>query len=124
MKEHWPAQLPREGCYFCLDTKVTKKSSQQIGFFAAQASALQTGQNHGLLNLASTSFALGLPFGNVHYAPPAHYPTKFCPLSPETYLLTGRETTAILILLIPVQTISTVAENLVKKCFQPSFHRR
>jgi hypothetical protein len=23
-----PAQLPRVGCYFCLDTKVTKKSSQ------------------------------------------------------------------------------------------------
>ncbi|SEN28162.1 hypothetical protein SAMN05192574_102996 [Mucilaginibacter gossypiicola] len=37
--KHWPAQLPREGCYFCLDTKVTKKSSQQGGFFAAQAFA-------------------------------------------------------------------------------------
>jgi len=35
-----PAQLPR-GCYFCLDTKVTKKSSQQKGFFAARAFALQ-----------------------------------------------------------------------------------
>ncbi|RAV54035.1 hypothetical protein DIU36_22130 [Mucilaginibacter rubeus] len=31
--------MPREGCYFCLDTKVTKKSSQQIGFFTAPASA-------------------------------------------------------------------------------------
>src|ERR1700744_3767035 len=26
----------RGGCYFCLDTKVTKKSSQQKGFFAAR----------------------------------------------------------------------------------------
>jgi hypothetical protein len=27
-----PAQLPRVGCYFCLDTKVTKKSSQPDRF--------------------------------------------------------------------------------------------
>jgi hypothetical protein len=33
--------------YFCLDTKVSKKSSQQIGFFAHKAFALQIGQNHG-----------------------------------------------------------------------------
>jgi hypothetical protein len=97
--------------YFCRH-KSNQKGCQQRGFLAAPASALQTGQNHGLLNLASTLFALGLPFGNVHYAPPAHYPAKFCPLSPETYLLTGRETTAILILLIPVQTIFTGLKNL------------
>jgi hypothetical protein len=35
------------GCYFCLDTKVTKKSSQQKGFFAAQAFALQIRKNTG-----------------------------------------------------------------------------
>jgi hypothetical protein len=46
-RQHRPAQLPREGCYFCLDTKVTKKSSQQKGFFAARAFALQNGQNLG-----------------------------------------------------------------------------
>jgi hypothetical protein len=37
----------QEGFAVFLDKKVTKKSSQQIGFFAAQAFALQIGQNHG-----------------------------------------------------------------------------
>jgi hypothetical protein len=41
--------IRREGaCYFFLDKKVTKKSSQQRGFFAARAFPLQSGQNHGL----------------------------------------------------------------------------
>jgi hypothetical protein len=35
------AQLPRNGWHFLLDQKVPKKSSQKIGFFAAQAFALQ-----------------------------------------------------------------------------------
>jgi hypothetical protein len=39
--------LAARASYFFLDKKVTKKSSQQIGFFAAQAFALQIGQNHG-----------------------------------------------------------------------------
>jgi len=47
----------RWGCYFCLDTKVTKRSSHQKCFFALLAFALQISQNHGLLNLTSTSFA-------------------------------------------------------------------
>jgi hypothetical protein len=44
--------------YFCLDTKVSKKSSQQIGFFAAQAFALQRGQNHGLQLFCPAALAL------------------------------------------------------------------
>ena len=40
--------LGRAGArYFWLDPKVSKKSSQQIGSFAAQAFAPQIGQNHG-----------------------------------------------------------------------------
>ncbi len=46
---------PRGARYFCLDTKVPKKSSQQGGFFALSQPrshrldfALQTGQNRGL----------------------------------------------------------------------------
>ncbi|WP_290304629.1 hypothetical protein [Mucilaginibacter flavus] len=46
--KHRPAHSPRErACYFFLDKKVTKKSSQQKGFFAAQAFSLQNGQNLG-----------------------------------------------------------------------------
>jgi hypothetical protein len=44
---HWSAQLPREGCYFCLDTKVTKKSSQQGGFFALNALPCKAGTTTG-----------------------------------------------------------------------------
>jgi len=38
----------RGGCYFCLDTKVTKKSSHQEGFFAAHGLCAQTMKNLGL----------------------------------------------------------------------------
>ncbi|HEX8021583.1 hypothetical protein [Mucilaginibacter sp.] len=37
----------QEGFAVCIDTKVSKKSSQQIGFFAHNAFTLQSGQNHG-----------------------------------------------------------------------------
>jgi len=40
LRKHLPAQLPL-GCYFLLDQKVTKKSSQPKGFFAARAFSLQ-----------------------------------------------------------------------------------
>jgi hypothetical protein len=40
--------LGRAGAsYFCLDTKVTKKSSQQGGFFAAQALPCKAGRTMG-----------------------------------------------------------------------------
>jgi hypothetical protein len=44
--------LPRQGYYFVL-IQSSKKSSQQKGFFAALAIALQTGQNHGLESFAA-----------------------------------------------------------------------
>jgi hypothetical protein len=48
---NWPAQLPREGCYFVL-IQSNQKSSRQKGFFASQGLCLQTGQNHGLESFA------------------------------------------------------------------------
>jgi len=53
----------RGGYYFCLDTKGSKKSSQQKGFFAAQAISLQIRQNLGcyiftLLSLRTLAFTL------------------------------------------------------------------
>ena len=48
---HQPAHC-RGGCYFSLDRKVTKRSSQQKGFFAAQAFTPQISQNHGLESFA------------------------------------------------------------------------
>jgi hypothetical protein len=76
--------------YFCLDTKVTKKSSQQIGFFAAQAFALQTGQNHGLQLFCPAALALSPRFCKNLLCPFLRSrPPSFCSLSPEAYLLTG-----------------------------------
>jgi len=80
--------LPREGCYFCLDTKVTKKSSQQKGFFAARAFALQNGQNRGWDYFALAHIA---PTAKTPYALQPHRPPSFWPFSPEAALLTGRE---------------------------------
>jgi hypothetical protein len=48
----------RGASYFFLDKKVTKKSSQQGGFFAAQAFALQNEQNHGLQLFCPATLAL------------------------------------------------------------------
>jgi hypothetical protein len=45
------------GCYFWLDPKVTKKSSQQRGFLPHLAFALHSRQNHGLQYFCHTSFA-------------------------------------------------------------------
>jgi len=55
--------------YFCLDTKVPKKSSQQIGFFALKAFTLQSGQNHGLQLFCPASLALSRPSAKTCYAP-------------------------------------------------------
>jgi hypothetical protein len=56
------------------------------------AFALQTGQNHGLLNLTSTLFA-HYPTLQIRFAMPLqpHKLPSFCPLSPEADLLTGKK---------------------------------
>jgi hypothetical protein len=67
-------------------------SSQQIGFFAALAFALQIGQNHGLQLFCPASqgprFCKNLLCPFLRARPPL-----FCPLSPEAYLLTKRNKT-------------------------------
>jgi hypothetical protein len=80
---------PRGARYFCLDTKVPKKSSQQIGFFAHKTFALQSGQNHGLQLFCPATLALSQCFCKNLLCPFLRSrPPLFCPLSPEAYLLT------------------------------------
>ncbi|MGF7038411.1 hypothetical protein [Mucilaginibacter lappiensis] len=67
-----------------------QRSSQQKCFFAHKAFALQTSQNHGLLNLAATSFAQSSASARFANAPAITQSIMFCPLSAEAYLLTGR----------------------------------
>ncbi|WEA00831.1 hypothetical protein [Mucilaginibacter sp. SJ] len=89
INNHRPAQSPRVGFVLFLDKK-NQKSSQQIGFFAAQAFALQTGQNHGLQLFCPASPALSPCFCKNLLCPCSRTrPPLFCPLSPEAYLLTG-----------------------------------
>ncbi|WP_172337596.1 hypothetical protein [Mucilaginibacter sp. SG564] len=95
MQSRFTGRIPALGrgraSYFSL-MKSNQKSSQQKCFFTLLAIALQSGQNHGLLNLTSTSFAHYPPL-QVRFAMPLqpHKPSSFCPLSPEAYLLTGEE---------------------------------
>jgi len=79
MAAGWPSP-------FCLETKRTKKSSQQKCFFAARAFALQNGQNLGwnYFALARISSA----HAKTSYALQPHNPALFCPFSPEAVLLT------------------------------------
>ena len=82
------AQLPR-GCYFCLDTKVTKKSSQQKCFLARLAFAAQSRKNCGLQSFRLTTLSryyramrkFAMPFTTTQGQ-------QFFLLSPEAYLLT------------------------------------
>jgi len=74
--------------YFFLDKKVTKKSSQQRGFFAARAFARQIRQNLGCIYFAL--FALPTTSAKTYYALQPHCPALFCLISPEAYLLTGK----------------------------------
>jgi len=69
--------------YFCLDTKVPKKSSQQIGFFAAQAFTLQSNQNHGCNYFAPLHSRLPLLLQKLAKPFPTLGPPLFCLLSPE-----------------------------------------
>ncbi|NVM64959.1 hypothetical protein FHW88_003248 [Mucilaginibacter sp. SG538B] len=64
------------------------KSSQQIGFFARKAFALQTGrQNHGR-QLFCPAFTGSRSCKNLLCPFLRSWPPLFCPLSPEAYLLT------------------------------------
>jgi hypothetical protein len=68
--------------------KSNQKSSQQRGFFAAQAFALQIDQNHGL-QLFAPNFRSPTLLQNLLCPCSRTVPPLFCPLSPEAYLLTG-----------------------------------
>ncbi|WP_121808232.1 hypothetical protein [Mucilaginibacter kameinonensis] len=67
---HWPAQSPREGFVLFLDKK-NQKSSQRIGFFAAQAFTPQSEQNHGLQLFCPASLAHSPPLLQKLAMPPA-----------------------------------------------------
>jgi hypothetical protein len=87
--------------------KSNQKRSQQIGFFAAQAFALQSGQNLGCNLFAGLPFRFQTLYAKIFrvlfvfkgtqegyavcYALPLHGPPSFCPLSPEAYLLRKKE---------------------------------
>ncbi|NOW96856.1 hypothetical protein [Mucilaginibacter sp. SG564] len=77
----------QEGFAVCRH-KSNQKGFSRNAFLPHKALALQTGQNHGLLNLTATSFAAL----QVRFAMPlqAYYPPSFYPLSPEAYLLAGK----------------------------------
>jgi hypothetical protein len=73
--QHWPAQSPRVGFVLFLDKK-NQKSSHQEGFFARcpahyppLAFALQTRQNHGLLNFAPLHSLISPASAKSSYAP-------------------------------------------------------
>jgi hypothetical protein len=68
----------------------TKEAKNQVSKKASlpHTPVLQIGQNHGLQNLAPTSFALIPSFRQVllcPYSPPAN---PFCPISSKAFLLT------------------------------------
>jgi hypothetical protein len=68
--------------------KSNQKGLQQKGFFALEAFALQTGQNHGLQLFCPASHPHFLPFCKNLLCPFHHTcPPSFCPLSPEADLL-------------------------------------
>jgi hypothetical protein len=71
--------LPRRLCHFFLDKKVTKKSSQQKGFFAAQAFALQIRQNRGCNLFALASPAHARASSKICYALQPHMATIVLP---------------------------------------------
>jgi hypothetical protein len=73
--------------------KVTKSACQQKCFFAALASALQIRQNLGC-NLLALLRSLGAcASAKSCYALQPQWPPLFCLISPEAYLLTGKEKT-------------------------------
>ena len=88
-EKHRPLNC-RGGCYFWLDPKVTKRSSQQRGFFAAPAFALQIRQNLGCKQLPRFATHLSSPSANICYALQPHCPPLFYLISPEAFLLTER----------------------------------
>ncbi|MEO8884966.1 MAG: hypothetical protein ABI367_02815 [Mucilaginibacter sp.] len=78
-----------KGCYFWLDPKVTKRSSQQRGFFARGAFALQIRENLGGKQLPPLALTHGaLASANICDALQPHNPPSFYLISPEAFLLT------------------------------------
>ncbi|MDB5146365.1 MAG: hypothetical protein JWQ57_385 [Mucilaginibacter sp.] len=80
---------PRGARYFCLDTKVPKKSSQQIGFFAHKPLPCKTNRTTAAIILphfvpTHPNFCKNLLCLFLRSRPPLFYP-----FSPEAYLLTG-----------------------------------
>jgi hypothetical protein len=80
----------RGGCYFFLDKKVTKKSSQQKCFFALPAFALQIWQNHGLQNIALLLSLKADTRQNLLCPFQCSRPPLFCLILAEAVLLTGK----------------------------------
>ncbi|HEY8929991.1 MAG TPA: hypothetical protein VIM55_12410 [Mucilaginibacter sp.] len=79
----------RGGCYFCLDTKVTKKSSQQKGFFAALAFAHKAPKTlQGWKSFAVLPYLFVTLQAKVSYALSLRFRPWFCTLFPEALLLT------------------------------------
>jgi hypothetical protein len=78
---------PRRARYFWLDPKVSKKSSQQIGFFSLKSFALQNGQHHGCnyfaplrprLPSASAKTCYALSFAQGHHCSARFRPKLTC----------------------------------------------
>jgi hypothetical protein len=67
----------RGGCYFWLDPKVTKRSSQQKGFFAAQGLCPANSAKPGLETIAHSLIAC--PSANIPYALQPHMATIVLP---------------------------------------------
>jgi len=86
----------RGGCYFWLGPKVTKRPSQQKGFFAARglcaANQAKPGRETVAPPCALLACALALAFTLLQIFPMpcrAHWPPLFCLISAEAVLLTG-----------------------------------
>jgi hypothetical protein len=74
--------------YFCLDTKVTKRSSQQKGFFAALGLCLAKRATWAGIILPLSRRPM---HAKTSYALQPHNPSSFCPFSAEAVLLTFLE---------------------------------
>jgi hypothetical protein len=75
-----------------------QKSSQQRGFFAAQGLCPANQAEPGLQTIAPLRSLKSITSANICYALQPHRPPLFCPLSPEAYLLTGKEKEILIIL--------------------------
>jgi len=81
--------IAAKGCYFVL-IQSNQRSSQQTGFFAAQGLCPASWQNHGLQNLAATSFAHGSRFRQVLLCPSAALPIIVLPAFAQSFFADRR----------------------------------